>query len=498
MRSIHSPLAAAILFTGITAVTSPPLIGDPQTMQSAPTEASLVAGPLRMKFADGELRYITVGDKEIVRRIYFSLRDPRWDTVASEFQRVDIQRKADSFRIEIKALVRRDPVNFQWEGEIVGTSSGRITYNVRGQAGADFRFNRFGLCVHYGAASLAGQEIELIDAAGKVSPSLFPARIQSELWSARFHTLRYTTSGGMAVSTTLSPEAFGMEDQRNFGDSSFKAFSGMNFPYPRITAGGHGEQTLTLEVKNAKPATAAATKTVVVEVGTPLANAKVPRFLPLDATAKKGFFNDLNKGKEQFKDAEVLAWPYCSAVNLFDDDTQFENLATIADQAATARAISRSARLRIAPVSFHIPYPRTTADPRDQTAFAAAWTAAAIKQLALAGVDEAMFDLAPGPGRRMLDELGAYSGSPILTEPGVPSHSPVEAFAVQSKESVVLWVVNTSPAPASANVRLPGHTAAAQQCGDRSSRNVSVRGGSLPVVLQGYDVCRVTVGSRIY
>src|SRR5690242_14193058 len=31
----------------------------------------LNAGPIRLKFIDGELRYLYVGDKEIVRRIYF-------------------------------------------------------------------------------------------------------------------------------------------------------------------------------------------------------------------------------------------------------------------------------------------------------------------------------------------------------------------------------------------------------------------------------------------
>src|SRR5258708_2214068 len=40
----------------------------------------LRAGPVRLKFADGELRYLRVGDKEIIRRIYFAVRAGNWDT----------------------------------------------------------------------------------------------------------------------------------------------------------------------------------------------------------------------------------------------------------------------------------------------------------------------------------------------------------------------------------------------------------------------------------
>jgi len=86
-------------------------------------------------------------------------RDTHWDTVASEFKRVDMTKTADSFRISLSAVTRRvDSVDYAWEAAITGTPEGQITYDVHGKANSDFVFNRFGLCVHFGEASLAGQK----------------------------------------------------------------------------------------------------------------------------------------------------------------------------------------------------------------------------------------------------------------------------------------------------------------------------------------------------
>jgi hypothetical protein len=41
----------------------------------------LQAGPVTADYADGFLRYIRVGDREIVRMIYFAIRDQNWKTL---------------------------------------------------------------------------------------------------------------------------------------------------------------------------------------------------------------------------------------------------------------------------------------------------------------------------------------------------------------------------------------------------------------------------------
>jgi hypothetical protein len=64
----------------------------------------VAAGPIRMKFQDGELRYLRVGQREIVRRIYFAVRDERWDTVMPRFTRLQVDAKADAPPVEALAV----------------------------------------------------------------------------------------------------------------------------------------------------------------------------------------------------------------------------------------------------------------------------------------------------------------------------------------------------------------------------------------------------------
>ncbi|HUS59334.1 MAG TPA: PQQ-binding-like beta-propeller repeat protein, partial [Planctomycetota bacterium] len=74
----------------------------------------LNAGPIRAKFQDGELRYLCVGDKEIVRRIYFAVRDERWDTVMPEFSAMNVQKQENGFKITMNAVSRNDVADFTW------------------------------------------------------------------------------------------------------------------------------------------------------------------------------------------------------------------------------------------------------------------------------------------------------------------------------------------------------------------------------------------------
>ena len=53
----------------------------------------------------------------------------------------------------------------------------------------------------------------------------------------------------MSVNTSVAGTLFGMEDQRHFGDASYKAFSSMPYSYPNIVKGAAGSETITIAVK---------------------------------------------------------------------------------------------------------------------------------------------------------------------------------------------------------------------------------------------------------
>lgn len=414
----------------------------------------LEAGPIRCKFADGELRYLYVGDKEIIRRVYFAVRDKNWGTVMPAFTRVALRQTGRSFTIELDALCRSETsgVDFQWNGRIVGNERGEITFTASGEAGRDFGSNRIGLCVLYGAPSVVGQAFETVDAEGAVKPYVFPAHVSAPLVAPAYQTLRYTTENGMTVRTTVAGDArFDMEDQRTYGDTSFKAYAPLAYGYPNIPANVVKQETLTIQVENAPAVTAAEVarkrQTTVTLAAAVSPFAKVPRIATTPANPPTGnsIFGSVNGNREKHRGAATLVWGFDPSVHMPDEDTFLENAHAILDQAATARAFAPQAAIRIDPIRIGPPPTTGTADSRGGSAFAAAWAAIVVKYLSLAGVDEARFALGPGPADRALTALAAYAGQPVYAASviaGAMHPAPVEAFAVDNEGAVVLFLVN--------------------------------------------------------
>ena len=58
----------------------------------------LRAGPLEARFENGDLRYIKLGEHEILRRIYAALRDRNWGTVPAQISNLKFEIQAESFQ----------------------------------------------------------------------------------------------------------------------------------------------------------------------------------------------------------------------------------------------------------------------------------------------------------------------------------------------------------------------------------------------------------------
>src|ERR1051325_2741428 len=64
-----------------------------------PEQIELRAGPVSLLFEDGSIRYLRLGEREILRRIYAAVRDQEWRTVPGRIRDLRIERAEDSFRI---------------------------------------------------------------------------------------------------------------------------------------------------------------------------------------------------------------------------------------------------------------------------------------------------------------------------------------------------------------------------------------------------------------
>jgi len=100
----------------------------------------LQAGPLTLRFEPDTacLRHIRLGDHEVVRALYAAVRHQDWSTIPPRvtLTRQDIGK--DSFRLAFDVHCARGPVNYSWQGEVIGDPSGRIQFKFDGVANSDF------------------------------------------------------------------------------------------------------------------------------------------------------------------------------------------------------------------------------------------------------------------------------------------------------------------------------------------------------------------------
>ncbi len=420
------------------------------TMQSTSRQAAnqdllarnLRAGPITLKFQDGELRYLRVGEKEIIRRIYFGVRDGQWNTATPRFTAYTVDAAADQFSVKLSAICQLDKLDYHWDGTITGTADGKITFHVSGEAMADFGSNRIGLCVLYGADSLIGQHFETVAAEkGMVTKGQFPDLVLNKLVAERFITLRYTTPQQISVNCSATGSTFDMEDQRNWGDTSYKAYAPLRYTYPKIKKGQKQEQTVTLAV--AAPANLPQPEAGPVQLKlTDRVIGKLPSFVPVGSIRNAVGFSDISFKRNDYNEAKVVIWSYIGTEHLIDNDTIMENVPAVCMQARTLHSFAQEAQLRVGP-SLRKPKPREGRDPRAATPFAAAWVTAMMKYLACGRVDETAFDLGPGYSTHVLDIMREQAGKEILeVESDHRMALPPVAFAVRDENGTSVWIVN--------------------------------------------------------
>lgn len=197
----------------------------------------LRAGPLSLSYSEGSLRRICYGQDEIVNRIYVAVRDPNWETLPGRLTEQRRQVRQDSFFIEFQSEHRQDDINFLWQGSLMGTPEGSVTFTMEGEAKSDFHSNRIGLCVLH-PMSLAGRSCQIEHADGSISSSFFPDLIAPREPFLGFHTLTYEIAPGIRAQVRLEGDIFNTEDQRNWGDASYKTYSTSLAPFPAFVPRG--------------------------------------------------------------------------------------------------------------------------------------------------------------------------------------------------------------------------------------------------------------------
>ena len=197
-----------------------------QKISSVPKMTSLRAGQLTMLFDSGTgfLRYVRLGDHEIVRAIYGAVRDHEWNTIRPRIENLNISSQADSFQVSFAASSMKEGIHFDWECIIAGQAD-RVIYTFEGEAKSTFLKNRIGLCVLHPLLECAGSACTVEHVNGRIENGAFPKFILPDQPFKDIRAVRYEAAPGVLAEVRFEGETFEMEDQRNWTDGSFKTYS---------------------------------------------------------------------------------------------------------------------------------------------------------------------------------------------------------------------------------------------------------------------------------
>jgi hypothetical protein len=228
--------------------------------ESLPAVRQLRAGPLSLNYEAGELRYVRLGEREVLRRVYVAVRDRNWGTVPGKLSNEQIETQGNSFHITYDAEHGQGDIHFLWHARITGASDGTVAFTMIGEALSTFQKNRIGFCVLHPIQECAGAKCRLEHGDGAREESEFPLFIAPQNPHTDVRAISHEIIPGLWAELCFEGDLFETEDQRNWIDASFKTFcTPLRLPFPvTVEAGTQISQTVTLRLRgeiSALPAT---------------------------------------------------------------------------------------------------------------------------------------------------------------------------------------------------------------------------------------------------
>lgn len=226
-------------------------------------------GRFSLLYEEGFVRYVRCGSFEIVRMIYFALRDSNWVTAGVARSNENVTVTDDGFDISYIATNVVGSKNvFQWEVKISGNKSGEITFAVDGKALDKYTRNRAGICVLHPIRETVNKTVEVTRPDGSVHESKFPATINPHQPFLDITRMKWQLEGKASAELVFEGDIFETEDQRNWSDTSFKTYSTpLTIPYPvMLKPGDRVYQKVRLKILNAESVTSPFTKDVIVTI----------------------------------------------------------------------------------------------------------------------------------------------------------------------------------------------------------------------------------------
>ena len=226
------------------------------TEEPPPVQTLLTAGPLTATFEDGQLRWIKIGETEVIRAIAFLIRDRNWSTAIPEIEDLRIDQSAAGFNVTFTARCPTIDGSFVWRGEFTGKADGTLRcVGVGSPVGDDFQTGRTGFVILHPLAHFVGGKIAVEHVDGAVTKARVPEEIVPDQPWLLVRAITHEPVKGVTATIRMEGETWETEDHRNWTDASFKTYCrplSLPFPYA-IAAGEEVRQTVTLTFAGTLP-----------------------------------------------------------------------------------------------------------------------------------------------------------------------------------------------------------------------------------------------------
>jgi len=243
-----------------------------------PKVKTLQAGALSAVFDNGALRYIKLGETEVLRAIAFLVRDENWGTFTPEISNLKIKQGKSDFRVSYDARCKDAKRSLTYRAEISCGADGTLRFDAVALPNSDFLTNRTGFIVLHPLTGVAGDPVEVEHVDKRKVKDKFPAIINPVQPFYGIRSLRHKVASGIFATCRMEGDTFEMEDHRNWTDSSFKTYvRPLAEPWPyTLRKGVEIKQSVSLTFSGKLPRAKAAGRAKPVEIALGKAGGALP------------------------------------------------------------------------------------------------------------------------------------------------------------------------------------------------------------------------------
>jgi D-apionolactonase len=236
-----------------------------------PKVRTLQAGALSAVFDNGALRYIKLGETEVLRAIAFLVRDENWGTFTPEISNLKLKQGKSDFRVTYDARCKDAKRSLTYRAEIACRADGALRFAATALPETDFLTNRTGFIVLHPLTGVACYPVEVEQVDGRKVKDKFPAIVNPIQPFFGIRALRHKVAPGIFATCRMEGDTFEMEDHRNWTDASFKTYvRPLAEPWPYTLPKGvdiKQSVSLTFSGKLPRPKAAGRAKPIAIALG---------------------------------------------------------------------------------------------------------------------------------------------------------------------------------------------------------------------------------------